>query len=133
MPYVKGKPMAGNPLDMPAMGATASIAARSPSRSTIPGGLMISAIMGEPFAATLASVALAALPSGATRGVTLHWGDGSHSAGTLTPNGAAFDIAGSHLYHAHGKFHVLIDVWQKSHGRSTILTRLKATASVAVS
>ena len=91
----------------------------------------ISATVRQPFTATLASVSLPALPDGATRGVTIRWGDGSHSAGTLTATGDAFTIAGRHRYRARRTFNVTVEVWQKLHRkRAIILTNLVTTATV---
>ncbi len=86
--------------------------------------------MREPFTATLGTTGLPALPDGATRGVTIRWGDGSHSAGTLTPSGNAFTITGRHRYRARREFKVTIDVWQKLHGKLSNLTGFTTMAIV---
>jgi hypothetical protein len=129
-PFADGNPTTGNSVPLPAIGATASVAARSPQRTGAGHDLVISATAGNSFAATLASLDLPALPPGAARGATIHWGDGSHSAGTIISTNAAYAITGSHVYHSRGQFAVSIDVWQKSHGKTERIARSNAKAIV---
>jgi len=115
------------PAPVPTPAPTPTTPAPTP---TTPAAYAISATVREAFTAALASTTLPTLPDGARRGVTVRWGDASHSAGTLTPDGNAFTITGRHRYRSRRKFKVTIDVWQKLHGKLTILTAFTTTASV---
>jgi hypothetical protein len=87
------------PAPVPAPTPTPTSPTPAPPQTT-PAAYAVSATVRNAFTATLGSTSLPALPDGATRGVTIHWGDGSHSAGTLTPSGDAFTITGRHRYRA---------------------------------
>ncbi len=82
---------------------------------------------GVTFRGNLATVTL---PDGASYAVTITWGDGSTSAGTLTrltATGKAYTISGSHTYAAPGSRPVSIRVTANG---QTVLT-VPATATVS--
>jgi serpin B len=128
-PYANGKPTGAASAELTPLINTEALI--SPHPAKLPPMLKIAETTNVPFTATLATIDLPALPAAVTRSATIHWADGSQSAGTLTANGAAFDITATHTYTSAGEFHVVVDVWQKGHRKTWTLRQVKATIDVA--
>src|SRR5262249_46601615 len=75
-------------------------------------GVAVSAFTGAPFIGTVATFANADPFGGAgSYAATINWGDGSVSAGVVTPDGAGgFLVTGSNTYGAPGSYPVSVQV-----------------------
>jgi uncharacterized repeat protein (TIGR01451 family) len=92
-------------------------------------GKTISATKGKAFTGVLGSFTDAD-PNGepADYSATIHWGDGTTSAGSIVPDGAGFDVVGTHTYAATGT-NLALTVSVKDTGGST--ATLNGLANVA--
>ncbi|PYS85384.1 MAG: hypothetical protein DMF67_01605 [Acidobacteria bacterium] len=80
--------------------------------TAIPTGITVTASAGEPVTATVASFKDAD-PAGQASDFTaiIDWGDGTTSAGTITPNASGgFDVTGAHTYTGAGVFTITTSI-----------------------
>lgn len=60
---------------------------------------------------------------------TVHWGDGTHSAGTVDASGTAEAVTGQHAYRRAGRFAVLVDL-SDARRSNKVVARIRTTAVV---
>ncbi len=75
-------------------------------------GTTVSAVEGQPFNATVATITDPTTTSTAAEySATIDWGDGSSSAGTVSgPMGGPFTVSGSHTYSEEGTYTITVTV-----------------------
>ena len=105
--------------------------------TVLPTGITINAISGAPFTARVASFTDAD-PAGQLSDYSslINWGDGSFSAGTITPNGfGGFDVTGTHTYnsvpHTFTVFASVSDTGgSRTSGQSTVIVSAQPSLSI---
>lgn len=98
------------------------------------GGVTISEPPKQQFTANVGSFSRIAPATGLHASIA--WGDGTRSAGTVTPTGVIgidvipFDVSGTHAYARRGKYHIRVVVIDSSTARPHVVVRMKSTALV---
>jgi hypothetical protein len=108
--------------------ATASGTAAVADAPLTPTGSTVAYTEGAPASRVVAAFEDADPRSGtADYTATINWGDGSSSAGTITADGALYDISGLHAYAEEGSYTISVSLQDLSGGSATVT----ATANVA--
>jgi len=96
----------------------------------------VSAVVGVPFQGAIGTLTGPALAAGQSLAVTISWGDGSQSTGTITDDGSGiWQIAGSHTFEKKGRRHIRVVVRLQTIASSQArpIARFGTTAVVSVS
>jgi len=101
-------------------------------------GTTLSAVEGQPFSATVATITDPTITSTAAEySATIDWGDGSSSAGTVSgPTGGPFTVSGSHTYAEEGTYTITVmvtDIDDATNGATATSTANVADAALTAS
>jgi streptogramin lyase len=121
--YDKGKPSALYPMELPAIQSTAKVVRPGPITT---GGVAVSAVAKQPFSGAVAAFTAPEPGVPVARAVTIFWGDGTRSVGTIDANGNDLTVTGAHTYRRAGKYPVRVVVTQKSTQRGSPVPRVVA-------
>ncbi len=133
--YSNGKASSLYPLSIPTVHSTATIKAIPATAHAYPAGLPIAAKVNQIFTGPVAKASPPATPADDTRSATIWWGDGTKTAGVITPTHSGLTVTGSHAFKKPGTYTVWIDVLQTAPGLkhakiTSVLEHLKTTAIV---